>query len=93
MSNKLKNANVYVRRFEGAKVRCMKDRIKPSLREKAQEVNDYLSKLCMERNIYLIDHSKTLKTQHLNGSKLHLIKGDAATFTNTVCKFLSKFFN
>ena len=148
MSKKLKNANVYVRGFAGAKVRCMKDRIKPSLREKpdhivvhvgindlvsdrppdliaksivdvassmknenhdvtvsnikaqadhfeekAQKVNDFLSKLCMERNIYLIGHSKTLKTQHLNGSKLHLIKGDAATFTNTVCKFLSKFFN
>ena len=26
---------------------------------KKNEVNDYLSKLCMERNIYLIDHSKT----------------------------------
>ena len=31
-------------------------------KEKANEVNDYLSKLCMERNIYLINHSKTLKT-------------------------------
>ena len=26
---------------------------------KTNEVNDYLSKLCTERNIYLIDHSKT----------------------------------
>ena len=26
---------------------------------KTNEVNNYLSKLCMERNIYLIDHSKT----------------------------------
>ena len=34
-------------------------------KEKA-DVNDYLSKLCMERNICLIDHLKTLKTQHLN---------------------------
>ena len=114
MSKKLKNANVYVRHFASAKVRCVKDNIKPSLREKpdhivlhvgtndlvsdrppdliaksivdvassmknenhdvtvsniialadhfkekANEVNDYLSKLCMERNIYLIDHSKT----------------------------------
>ena len=25
---------------------------------KTNEVNDYLSKLCMERNIYLIDHWK-----------------------------------
>ena len=113
MSKKLKNANVYVRHFAGAKVRCMKDYIKTALREKpnhivlhagtndlvsdqppdliaksivdvassmknenhgvivsniitpadhlkvkANEVNDYLSKLCVERNIYLIDHSK-----------------------------------
>ena len=32
MSKKLKN--VYVRHFAGAKVRCMKDHIKPTLREK-----------------------------------------------------------
>ena len=119
MSKKLKIANVYVKHFAGAKVRCMKDHDKPSLREKpgdivlhvgtndlvsdrppdlivksivdiassmknenhdvtvsniiaradlikekANEVNDYLSKICMERNIYLIDHSKTLKAQH-----------------------------
>ena len=31
------------------------------LKGKANEVNDYLSKLCTERNIYLIDHSKALK--------------------------------
>ena len=146
MSKKLKNTNVYVRHFTGAKVRCMKNHIKPTLREKpdhivlhvgtndlvsdrppdliakpivnvassmknenhdvsvsniitradhfkekANEVNDYLSKLCMERNIYLIDHLKTLKTQHLNGSKLHLNR--RGVLQNTLCKFLSKIFN
>ena len=145
---KLKNANVYVKHFASAKVRCMKDHIKPSLREKpdhivfhvgrndlvsdrppdliaksivdvassmknenndvtvsniiaradlfkkkANEVNDYLSKLFMERNIYLIDHSKTLKAQQLNGSKLHLNRRGAPILQNTVCKFLSKIFN
>ena len=148
MSKKLKNANVYVKHFAGAKVRYMKDHIKPSLREKrdhivlhvgtndlvsdrppdliaksiadvassmknedhdvtisdivtradlfkekANEVNDYLSKLCMERNIYLIDPSKTLKTQHLNGSKLHLNRRGSPILQNTVRKFLSKIFN
>ena len=34
MSEKLRNANVYVRQFASAKVRCMKTHIKPSLREK-----------------------------------------------------------
>ena len=60
-------------------------------KEKANEVNDYLAKLCMNRNIYLIDHSKTLKTQHLNGSKLHLNR--RGVLQNTLCKFLSKIFN
>ena len=62
-------------------------------KEKANEVNDYLSKLCMERNIYLTDHSKTLKTQHLNGSKLYLNRRGAPILQNTVCNFLSKIFN
>ena len=62
-------------------------------KEKANGVNDYLSKLCMERNIYLMDQSKTLKAQHLNGSKLHLNRRGAPILQNTVCKFLSKIFN
>ena len=38
ISKKLKNANVYVKHFAGAKVRCMKDHIKPSLREKPNHI-------------------------------------------------------
>ena len=38
MSKKLWNANVYVRQFAGAKVRCMKDHIKPTLREKPDHI-------------------------------------------------------
>ena len=34
MSKKLKTENIYVRHFPGTKVSCMKDHIKPSLREK-----------------------------------------------------------
>ena len=33
ISKKLQNGNVYVKHFSGAKVRCMKDYLKPSLRE------------------------------------------------------------
>ena len=47
----------------------------------------------MERNIYLIDHPKTLKIQHLNGSELHLKWRGAPILQNTGCKFLSKKFN
>ena len=38
MSKKLKNTNVYVRHFTGAKVRCMKNHIKPTLREKPDHI-------------------------------------------------------
>ena len=127
MFKKLKIANVYLRHFAGVKVRCMRDHIKTTLKEKldcivlhigengldsdrppdviaksvadvassmkvekhdvtvsniviranqfkekSKEVNDYLSKLCMGRNIYLIDHSKILKTQQLNERKFYL---------------------
>ena len=47
----------------------------------------------MERNIHLIDYSKTLKTQHLNGHKLHLNRRGAPILQTTLCKFLSKVFN
>ena len=127
MFKKLKIANVYLRHFTGVKVRCMRDHIKPTLKEKlgrivlhigengldsdrppdviaksvadvassmkvekhdvtvsniviranqfkekSKEVNDYLSKLCMGRNIYLTDHSKILEIQHLNERKFYL---------------------
>ena len=62
-------------------------------KEKANEVNYYLSKHCMERNIYLIDHSKTMKNQHLNGSKLHLNRRGAPVLQKTLYKFLSNTFN
>ena len=47
----------------------------------------------MEGNINLIDHSKTLKIHHLNGTKLHLNRRAAPILQNAVFKFLSKNFN
>ena len=32
-----------------------------SFNEKAMEVNGYLKQLCIEKNIFLIDHTKTIK--------------------------------
>ena len=119
MSKKLKNCKVckvYVKDFSGSKVRCTRDHMKPSMREKpdhtilrvgtndlnsdrpsyltaksivdlvitlkinrqnvsisniiirnesfnekAMEVNGYLKQLCIEKNIFLIDHTKTIK--------------------------------
>ena len=146
ISKKLQNANVYVKHFSGAKVRCMKDYLNPSLKEnpdhfvlhvgtndldsdrlpdliaksivdvasslktdkhvtisnitrndrfiaKANEVNKCLTELCFERNFVLIDHSKTLKPQHLNGSKLHLNRRGTPILQNTFTKVLSSIFS
>ena len=38
MSKKSKKANPYIRHFAGAVVRCMKDHIKPTLREKPDHI-------------------------------------------------------
>ena len=43
-----------------------------SFNEKAMEVNGYLKQLCTERNIFLIDHPKTVHSRNINRSKLHL---------------------
>ena len=59
MSKKLKKADVYVGHFAGAKVRCMRDHMKPSLREKPDHIvlhvgtNDLVS----DRPPYLIPKS------------------------------------
>ena len=36
---------------------------------------------------------KTFKTQHLNGSRLHLSRTGAPVLQNNLCKFLSKYFH
>ena len=143
IAKKLPNCKVYAKSFSGAKVRCMKDYLKPSLRQnpdhvvlhvgtndldsdkdpeliaksivdlartvkkdtcevtisnivvrndklkkKAEEVNAHLAVLCVQRNILLIDHAKTIKPQHPNKNKLHLnVKGSKIlrnTFTTTI---------
>ena len=49
-------------------------------RKNAIEVN---KKLCLENNLYLIDHGNIINTRHVNGSKLHLNKkGIRVLFSN-----------
>ena len=148
ISKKRQNANVYVKHFFGAQVRCMKNYLKPSLREnpdhfvlfvgtndrdsdrspnliaksildvasrlktgkhdvnisniirrndrfmaKANEVNRCLIELCLQRKFLLIDHSKTLKSQHFNGSKLHLNRRGTPILQNNFTKVLSSIFS
>ena len=60
---------------------------------KANEVNKCLTQLCFDINILLIDHSKTLKLQHLNGSKLHLNRRVTPILQNNFTKVLSSIFS
>ena len=57
------------------------------------EVNQILSQLCHERNIYLIDHSKKIKPNHLNKGKLHLNKNGSNILSRTFVNKISRVFN
>ena len=144
MSKRLENCKVYIKSFSRSKVRCMKDHMKPSMREKpdhailhvgtndlisntpsdltaksivdlaitlksnpqnvsvsniimrndnfdekAMEVNGYLKQLCIEKNIFLIDHIKTIPSRNINRSKLHLNKSGSIILSNNFVKGIS----
>ena len=63
------------------------------LNAKRWEVNQILSALCHERYIYLIDHSKKIKTNHLNKGKLHLKKNSSNILSSTFVNEVSRVFN
>ena len=63
------------------------------LNEKGCEVNAQLKELCKRKNIYLIDHSKRIKPQHLNKGKLHLNKNGSKILSNNFVGEISKVFN
>ena len=52
--------------------------------EKAVEVNVFLKELCHEHNIYLIDHTNTIKTSHVNRIKLHLNRSSGSIFEKKI---------
>ena len=39
---------------------------------KAMEINRNLKQFCIEKNIFLVDHTKTFHPRNINKSKLHL---------------------
>ena len=51
------------------------------------------SSLCHERNNYLIDHSKKIKSNHLNKSKLHLNKNGSDILSRSFANEISRVFN
>ena len=63
------------------------------LNAKRCEVNRILSQLCQERNMYLIDHSKKIKPNHLNKGKLHLNKNGSNILSRTFVNEISRVFN
>ena len=71
---------VYVRQFSGSKVDCMKDYMKPCIRENnpdhlifhLMEVNSYLKDLCERNDIRFISNTTINPKKHLNNSRLHL---------------------
>ena len=63
------------------------------LNAKRCEVNRILSQLFHEKNIYLIDHSKKIKSNHLNKGKLHLNKNGSNILSRTFVHEISRVFN
>ena len=59
---------------------------------KAQIVNNHLKEMCTNKNINLIDHSKNIKHQHLNKSKLHLTKRATNMISTTSVREISNIF-
>ena len=48
--------------------------------------------MCTNKNINLIDHSKNIKHQHLNKSKLHLTKRGTNISSTTFVREISNMF-
>ena len=66
---------------------------KPELNKKGLEVNIILKELCMEKNIFFIDHCKKIKASHLNSSKVHLNKKRDSILSNIFAQHISKICN
>ena len=57
--------------------------------EKAMEVNGYLKQLCIEKNVFLIDHTKTIHSGNINRTKLHISKLGSIILNNNFIKAVS----
>ena len=63
------------------------------LNAKQCEVDQILSQLCHEINIYLTDHSKKIKQNHLNKGKLHLNENGSNILCRTFVNEIPRVFN
>ena len=60
---------------------------------KSQEINDQLRGLCQAKNINFINHSKSIKPQHLDKSKLHLTRRGTSILSTTFVRKISNIFH
>ena len=61
--------------------------------DKFMEVNGYLKQFFIERNIFLIEHTKIIHSRNINRSKLHLNKSDSLILSNNFVKAISSIFH
>ena len=59
---------------------------------KPQIVNNHLKEMCTNKSINLINHSKDIKHQHLNKSKLHLTNRGTNILSTTFVQEISNIF-
>ena len=58
--------------------------------QKGQELNTHLKDTSKDNNIYLIDNTNIIKTQHLNKGKLHVNKRGSNVLSNNFVNELSR---
>ena len=61
----------------------------PLLNDIVSEVNLHLKDLCEERNLYLIDNTKSFRSHHLNKGKLHLNRKGSKLLNDTFIRKMS----
>ena len=66
---------------------------KDNLKNKVAEVNNNLKEMCTEKNIFLIDYSKSIKQRHINRSKVHLNMKGSTVLGKTFVNHISSIFN
>ena len=60
---------------------------------KVQEINDQLRDLFQANNVNFIDHSKSIKPQHLNKSRLHPTRRDISILLTTFVQEIANIFH
>ena len=67
--------------------------IKDDLKKKAEEVNSYLKELRIKKNIFLIDHSKSIRQRYLNKRQLHFNFEESTVLGEAFVNQLSNIFD